>query len=233
MNFTLHFGRLLFAALLPLVSLQAVELRFLNWEGQEDALKFTSDGTTVAISADENALSPSYHFEETGPLVLFKEVPDEGRTRRVTVATLAVPRGLTHAVVLLTAGDKTLTTYSGLWIDDSPTARPVGTVLLLNRSQHPLAFKMDETEFTLAPKAMHQLPVSADVKRIVVKADAEVAGRWEPVIGNPLPVRPGVRVLLLLRDGRPQPGIKTNLVDMLSFYDFPPAQPVTPAASLQ
>ena len=62
---------------------------------------------------------------------------------------------------------------------------------MLNRSQHPLAFTIDVSEFTLAPKAMHQLPFSPEVKRIVVKAEAEVAGRREAVIGNPLPVRPG------------------------------------------
>lgn len=231
MNFTARFTRWLFFALMPLAALRAVELRFLNLEGHENALKFTSKGKTVAITADENSLSPIYHFEGPGALELFKEIVVDGKTTRVPSATLAVPTELTHAVVLLIAGNASSSNYSGVWIDDSPVTRPAGTVLLLNRSRHPLSFKIDEAEFTLVPKATHQLPFSSTVKRVAVKADAEVAGRWESVIGNPLPVRPGVRVLLLLRDGRPQPGMPTNLVDMVSFYDFPPAQPGSPVSS--
>lgn len=231
MKLTLCFFRLLVLALLPLATLHALELRFLNWEGQAEALAFTSQGKTVAITADENSLSPVYRFEDGGPLELFREIVADGKTTRVAAATLPVPPGLTHAVILLIADGKPSATYSAVWIDDSLVTRPAGTVLVLNRSRHRLSFRMDTAEFTLAPKAMHQLPFSPAVKRIAVKADAEVAGHWERVIGNPLPVRPGVRVLLLLRDGRAQQGMPTNLVDMVSFYDLPPAQPGTPVSS--
>lgn len=214
-----------------LVSARAVELRFLSVEGEERALKFTNKGATVDVSADENSLSPVYLFEESGPLVLFKEVVKDGKTVRVTAATLAVPSGLTHAVVILAASDKSSATYSGAWIDDSSQTRPAGTILLLNRSRYPLSFKLDAEEFTLEPQGVHQMPFSQDINRIVIQADAKVADKWERVFGNPLPVRAGVRVLLLLRDGRPQAGSKTNLVDMLSFYDRPPALPEGQQAS--
>ncbi len=218
-------------ALVALGSARAVELRFLNVEGQEYALKFTNKGETVAITADENSLSPVYHFEGSGPLVLFKEIVTDGKTMRVTAATLEVPAGFTHGLVVLTADDKSLATYSGTWIDDSPATRPAGTILLLNHSRYPLSFKIDAEEFTLAPKDVHQMPFAQDVNRIVVKAEAKVAGKWERVFGNPLPVRAGVRVVLLLRDGRPQPGSNPNIVDMLSFYDRPPATPETTPSS--
>lgn len=219
--------------LVPLASTHAVELRFLNVEGDESALKFTNKGEVVAISVSENTLSPVYQFGETGPLVLFKEVVTDGKIVRVTAATLEVPSDLTHALFVLSATDKTLATYSGAVIDDSPMTRPAGTILLLNGSRHPLSFKLDAEEFTLAPRGVHQMPFSQDINRIAVQADAKVAGKWERVFGNPLPVRAGVRVLLLLRDGRPQIGSKTNLVDMLSFYDRPPAVGATPQTSTQ
>jgi len=218
--------RLMFAALFVLAAgnpLGAVELRFLAVEGEEAALKFMNKGGAVAINADENTLSPVYPFDGAAPLVLFKETVREGKTVRETAATLEVPSGLTHALVVLTATDKTLATYSGVVIDDSPATRPAGTILLLNRSRLPLSFKLDAEEFTLAPQGVRQMPFPRDINRIVVQADAKVADKWERIFGNPLPVRAGVRVLLLLRDGRPQPGAKTNLVDMLSFYDRPPA----------
>ena len=236
MNNLPRVSRLLAATLLmlaPLVSSRAVELRFLNVEGEESALKFTNKGETVAIRASENTLSPVYQFGDTGPLVLFKEVVIEGKIVRVTAATLEVPSDLTHVLVVLTATDKTLATYSGSVIDDSPVTRPAGTILLLNRSGYPLSFKLDAEEFTLEPKGVHQMPFSQDINRIVVQADAKVADKWERIFGNPLPVRAGVRVLLLLRDGRPQIGSKTNLVDMLSFYDRPPVSAEAPQPSTQ
>jgi hypothetical protein len=236
MNNTHFFCRLVAYALMAVTSLapvRAIEVRFLNVEGEEHALKFTTKGETVAITADENAISPVYLFGDAGPLVLFKEVVSDGKKVRVTAATLDVPSELTHVLVVLNATDKTLTTYAGALIDDSPTTRPVGTILLLNRSRYPLSFKLDAEEFTLAPKGVHQMPFSQDINRIVVQADAKVADKWERVFGNPLPVRSGVRVLLLLRDGRPQIGSKTNLVDMLSFYDHPAVPPVTPESAPQ
>ena len=219
--------------LAPQVSSHAVEVRFLSVEGMDHVLKFTNKGDAIAITADENAISPVYEFEGAGPLVLFKEIVVDGKTVRATAATLEVPPDLTHVLVVLTATDKALTTYSGVVIDDSPATRPAGTILLLNRSRYPLSFKLDAEAFTLEPKSVHQMPFSQDINRIVVQADAKVADKWERVFGNPLPVRAGVRVLLLLRDGRPQMGAKTNLVDMLSFYDRPPAVTGAPQSSSQ
>ncbi|HSH95735.1 MAG TPA: hypothetical protein VK968_16445 [Roseimicrobium sp.] len=222
-----------FFVLVSWVSVSAVELRFLNVEGVEPALKFMNKGETVAVTADENAISPVYKLDEAGALMLFKEVVADGKTVRVTAATLEIPTDLTHALVVLNATDKTLATYSGVVLDDAPTTRPAGTILLLNRSRYPLSFKLDAEEFILEPKGVHQMPFSQDIKRIVVQADAKVADKWERVFGNPLPVRAGVRVLLLLRDGRPQPGNQTNIVDMLSFYDRPPAVTGAPQSPTQ
>jgi hypothetical protein len=215
------------AILLPLAAARAVEVRFLNVDGPEYALKFTNAGKSVGITADDNAFSAAYPFSGKGPLVLFKETTVDKKTARVTAATIELPRELTHALVVLTAVDKSLATYSGTVIDDSPVTRPAGTILLLNSSRHPLSFKLDAEEFTLAPKGVRQMPFSQDINRIVVQADALVDGNWTRVFGNPLPVRSGVRVLLLLRDGRAQPGSNPNIVDMLSFYDHPAALPDT------
>lgn len=232
MNTVPGFYRLLAVSLLTLASARAVELRFLNVEGEDSALKFSNQGQTVAVNANETALSPVYTFNDAGPMVLFKEVVTGGKSVRTTAATLEIPAGLTHALVVLSATDKALATYSGALIDDAPSTRPAGTILLLNHSRHPLSFKLDAEEFTLAPKAVHQMPFSQDINRIVVQADANVAGKWERVFSNPLAVRAGVRVLLLLRDGRPQPGSNPNIVDMLSFYDRPQALPEpAPAAT--
>jgi hypothetical protein len=60
-----------------------------------------------------------------------------------------------------------------------------------------------------------------------------VNGRTEIIAGNPVPMRPGLRLLLVLRDGRPATGRTTNIVDILSFYDRPPVSPEFPPVSTQ
>jgi len=210
---------------------RAIELRFINWDGDEASLKFINKGKVVALHASESSLSAIYTFEGAGPLVLFKDVVVDGKTVRQTAATLAVPPGLTHAIVVLAATDATLNTYAGVWIDDSPAVRSAGTVRLVNLSNHSVAFKVDVAEFTIAPSENHQVPVRAGVRRILMQAAAQVDGKWKVVANNPLPVRNGLRLLVLLRDGRPQEGSEVNIVDLLSFYDQPPAIPGPKMAS--
>ncbi|MET0262348.1 MAG: hypothetical protein ABW223_05580, partial [Rariglobus sp.] len=89
--------------LISISSMSAVELRFVNWDGEEADLKFTNKGKTVTIRAAESTLSPVYSFDGPGPLVLFKEAMVEGKTVRQTAATLSVPPGLTHAIVVVAA----------------------------------------------------------------------------------------------------------------------------------
>ncbi len=217
-----HFAILPLLLLLP-ASAHAVELRFLVGEGTEDAFKFIDGGRTVSIHVDESSLSKPYSFTGPGPLVLFKDVARAGKTQRETAARLAVPAGLTHAIAILVADQPG--TYASLCIDDSPATRQAGTLRMVNLSHHAVTFKLGTADFTVAPGENHQLAAPSDSTRVVLHAETEVNGRTEIVAGNPIPMRPGLRLLLVLRDGRPGPGRKTNIVDVLSFYDRPPVQP--------
>lgn len=213
-----------------LAQAKAIELRFISWEGEDSALKYTNKGKTVTIHAAESSFSPVYKFEGAGPLVLFKEVEVEGKIVRQTAATLQVPAGLTHAIVVVAATDAAMTTYAGMWIDDAPDARPAGTIRLVNFSTHSVSFKIDTSEFTIAPAGTQQVPVKTNVRRILMQAATQVNGQWKVVANNPLPVRSSLRLLLLMRDGRPQEGSEPNIVDLLSFYDLPPPLPDKAAA---
>lgn len=230
MKFT-HLVTLCVITFSTFASARAIELRFINWDGDEAALKFTNKGKTTTICAAESSLSPVYTFDGAGPLVLFKEILVEGKTVRQTAATLNVPASLTHAIIIVAATDASLSTYAGVWIDDAPASRPSGTMRLVNLSNHTVSFKVDVAEFTMAPSENHQLPVRTDARRILMQAATQVDGQWKVVANNPLPVRNGLRLLVLLRDGRPQEGSEVNIVDLLSFYDQPPALPGTPVAS--
>lgn len=213
------------AVLAILTPARAIEIRFINWDGDAADLKFLNKGKAVGIHASESSLSPVFNYDGTGPLVLFKEIVVEGKTVRRPAATLAVPAGLTHGIVVLAATDATLETYAGVWIDDSPERRPAGSVRMVNLSSHLVSFKVDTAEFSVAPSGDYQVPVRANVRRVLMQAATQVDGRWKVVANNPLPVRNGLRLLVLLRDGRPQEGSEVNVVDLLSFYDLPPALP--------
>lgn len=224
-----HLVTLAVTTFATLASAHALELRFINWDGEESALKFSNKGKTTTIIAAEGSLSPTYTFEGAGPLVLFKEVVIEGKIVRQPAATLTVPAGLTHAIVIIAATDAAMSTYAGVWVDDSPESRPAGTLRMLNLSNHSVAFKVAASEFTIAPTENRQIPLPSDVRRMLMQAATQVDGKWKIVFNNPMPVRSGLRLLILLRDGRPQEGSETNIVDMLSFYDVPPLpeKPVT------
>lgn len=210
---------------LALASARAVEVRFINWDGDASDLKFTNKGKTITVRAAESSLSPVYVFDGPGPLVLFKEAVVEGAVVRQTAATLEVPAGMTHGIVVLAATDAEANAYAGVWIDDAPEVRPKDSIRLVNLSSHTLAFKVDATEFMLAPSGNHQIPVRSNTRRVLMQAATKVEGQWKIVANNPLPVRSGLRVLVLLRNGRAQEGSEVNIVDLLSFYDLPPELP--------
>lgn len=222
---------LLFASFGLATCVSAVELRFLMSEGSEEALKFIENGKTVSIRADENTFSDTYTFTGEGPLVLFKEVVRDGKTERETAARVTIPAGLTHAIIILT--DEKPAGYVGTCLDDSPVSRHAGTVRAVNLSRHKVTFKMGTAVFIVAPGENHQVLFPPETDRMVMRAETEVNGRTELIAGNPVPLRPGLRVLLVLRDGRPGAGRTTNLVDMLSFYDRPPPVTTTPQTSTQ
>ena len=209
----------------------ALEFRVLVWDGSESALKYAANGKTIGISGTENDLSPVYRFTGAGPLVLFKEVKQEEKTVRETAATLPLPPGLTHAILILAATDAAQKTYSGMWINDAPDSRPAETIQFVNLSSYPTALKFGEQEFSIPSGGNHQVRFDAAQECIVLRGAANVNDKWELFSGNPIPVRAGLRLLMVLRNGRPASGRSTAVVDMISFYDIPPARPGTPVAS--
>jgi hypothetical protein len=209
----------------------ALEFRVLVWEGSESALKYTANGKTINISGTENDLSPVYRFTGAGPLVLFKEVQQEGKTIRETAATLPLPIGVTHAILILAPADASQKSYLGMWINDAPDSRPAETIQFVNLSSYPTTFKFGDQDFSIAPGANHQVRFDAALERIVLRGAAYVGDKWELFSGNPVPVRAGLRLLMVLRNGRPAPGRSTAVVDMVSFYDRPPAIPGAPATA--
>ncbi|GHC03579.1 hypothetical protein [Cerasicoccus arenae] len=215
--------RLIFTVLLftPLCGL-ALSLRFISLNGSiHDDLYIVSGKNKVYIRADENVFSSIYDYDEENMLSLYRDVPDEkGVLHRKKVLGLSLPTDLEQGLVILNRNPAEDVT--AICLPDSSISRPEETVFVINLSNVDLAFRLSEEDFQLSPGQSHHLNFDTERQRVVISLAAHTDDKWSLIFSNPIALRPGLRVLLLLRDGRPVPGRDKVIVDMLSFYDRPP-----------
>ncbi|MDF3058001.1 MAG: hypothetical protein K0R17_2216 [Rariglobus sp.] len=215
---------ILFCAIAILASTSsALEFRLLSWAGTIDDLKYANGQKPVEIVAWDSALSPKYQLTGAGPLVLFREIKQEEKTIRVPVATLPPPTGSTHAILLLSATDASNQAYTAVWIDDSPEVRKAQTITYYNLSSYPVLIKLGTEEISLAPQAMSIRATDPAFERLALKVAAQTEAGWEIVASRSHAIRPGLRTLVILRDGRTQGNGLKDRIDFLSFNDKPPA----------
>lgn len=210
---------------------QALEFRVLSWSGPIDDLKYTNNGQVVDLVAWDSVLSPRYQHSSSSPLVLFREIQQEGKKHREAVATVSPPEGFTHAILMLAAADSAKTTYSVIWLNDSPNVRKAQTITYQNFSSYPVAIKLGKEAISLAPQEAVTRPTDPAFDRLPLKIAAQTPTGWETVAGTSQPIRPGLRTLVILRDGRAKTEEgDTDLIDLLAFNDLPPPEPTTVAS---
>ncbi len=209
----------------------ALEFRLLSWGGSIDNLKYANGQNSIDVVAWDSALSPPYTFTGTGPLVFFREVLVEDKTVRIPVATLPPPEGFTHAIILMAATDSSGQAYTAIWLNDSPEVRKAQTITYRNLSSYPVMIKLGTEEIPIDPKETLTRTTDPTLQRLPLKIAAQTAAGWTIITSSAQPIRPGLRTLVLLRDGRMQPsGIKA-LVDYLAFNDMPPPPKSSDAAA--
>jgi hypothetical protein len=220
---TTRFAFVLFCAITLFSPCSAtLEFRLISWAGTIEDLKYANGQKSVDVVAWDSVLSPKYQFTGAGPLVLFREIQLEDKTVREPVASLTPPAGFTHAILLLAPTDATKKTYTARWINDSPEVRQAQTITYENLSSYPVAIKLGEEKLTIAPQETLSRPTNPAFRRLALQIAAQTEKGWELVVSQSQPIRPGLRTLVLLRDGRPGPdGIKERL-DYLTFSDLPP-----------
>ncbi|MFA6287036.1 MAG: hypothetical protein WC661_06575 [Opitutaceae bacterium] len=197
----------------------ALDFRILNWDGNDLDLKYQHKSEKISLYTFEGALSPFYHYSEAKPLTLFKEKMIKEEVVKVPAMTTEVPAGLTQAILLIVPTSPDRSSYTALWIDDSPLIRPAGTLEFRNLSKHSVALQVAGQEMNLVPQAVQQLKFDPALKRVAFKAAVQIGAEWKLVTANPVPVRPNYRALIILRDARPS---ETAAVQIISFYDRPP-----------
>lgn len=243
------------AALLGLLALatpaHAVKFRVLGWSASDVNLQFEADQKATELAIYTENLSPFYEYKAGGPLVLYKMVEHEGKPRKQPSCTVVIPPEARQGIIILVPGDDAKAAsrkvqpnhlglvseapviYDYLWLDDSPAARPSGTLEFRNFTRRPIALQIEQKQILLAPQAREQVPLVKGAKRMAFKAATQVGGAWRIFASNPLPTRNPDRMLVILRD-RPArnpagPAAGEPDIQMLSLYDWPPPPPADSA----
>lgn len=226
MNLRASIGLLLFTVCLLPSAARALEFRVLSWSGAIHDLTLNQGPGTenLVLKASEDLLSSPYRVKSERALLLYR-APARPETQEPTlVATLPLPEGMTHAILVLAPTPGNGGGYTGLWIDDSPEARPVNTIAMHNLSARPLALKVADTQLELAPAGRHLHTFRERDRAVIIQAAMFNNGRWERVISGPQPVKPGFRILMILREGRRLSDGSFTPIDRITFYDYLPPE---------
>jgi len=126
--------------------------------------------------------------------------------------------------------------YDYIWFDDSPEARPSGTIEFRNLSRSPIALQIDQSQLMLAPQAKAQVPLTPGAKRMPFRAAAQINGQWKIFRSNPLSTRSPDRMLVILRDAagaHEEAGSdREPNIAMISLFDWPAPSPAPAAGAM-
>lgn len=89
---------------------------------------------------------------------------------------------------------------------------------------------MGTVERVIPPNLGHIQATDPAIDGFMFKAAAQTQTGWQIITSTTQPVRPGLRTLVLLRDGRPDYRGHKELIDLIKFNDYPPP-PATSVAS--
>src|SRR5690606_8237308 len=109
--------------------------------------------------------------------------------------------------------------YDGDWIADDARSSPPGTLRFLNYTRRALALRTSGDPWMQSPGEARQVEFDPARRAVSILVAAESGDQWRRVIIVSRPVRPGHRLLVLLRDGRPSPGLDPEPVELQVFYD--------------
>ncbi len=140
-----------------------------------------------------------FRYSGAQELVFFVEMPGENGAppRRIERARVTLPE--LSSEVLLMLGEKG--GRMGMTaIDITPTQFPAGTMMVLNYTPAPVAFKIGATEGVAHPQKpalFGPFPVAGG--NLSYMAAIQVEGGWKMITQNSYPIRPNMRFVLLLR----------------------------------
>ncbi|MFA6960691.1 MAG: hypothetical protein WC205_08080 [Opitutaceae bacterium] len=189
----------------------------LSWSGSPSGLYLSvgPGSPPVPLRAAEDVLSPVCHAPDGSPLRLLDSLAAEAEP----LATLSPPPGLKRAILVLAPNPAAGDAYVGVWLDDSPEARPGNSITLHNLASMPVALGVGSEQAILRPGDHQVWRFSATERALMIQAAIPRGDGWERVVSTPQPVKDGFRILIILRDGRRADG-RMDALDLVTLYDY-------------
>lgn len=207
---------------LPSLTAQTLEFRVLSWSGAPANLHLarSAGAEPILLKAAEDVLSPVYRVQGASPLRLFGSPADAASPEAEPLAVIPQPAGLVRAILVLAPNPAAAGSYVGMWLDDSPEARPDDSITLHNLSSSPVALRIGSEQARLDSRQHHTYRFSASERSVMIQAAVPRGDQWERIVSDPQPVKRGFRILVILRDGRRQAGGEISALDRVTFYDY-------------
>lgn len=210
----------------------ALEFRMLSWSGSMQDLAYENQGRLAPITAEERSLSPVYTLRAGAPLRLHRvSAATAGADRREPELESLPPAEMTKAILLLMR-DASTGGLSAFWIDDDEKSHPKGSLAFINFSGSAITLRADGDIYSIPASETRLHPfATAGMADVRVLAAIQRAGEDAKAVAScTLRVHPDYKILMLFREGRPDPGsLNPNYiatpVEFLLFYDYVPPPP--------
>lgn len=221
----------------PPVSAPGMSVRLMSWEGELSDL-LIADGTAfLPARAGEFILGRAVFLNRRTPTMrVFREQTVEGAKRKLPVADVPLPEGTSSVLVMLApAPAGSPFPIQGRALDQSLEVHPLNTVRIVNFSNRTLALRVGEKTAVSPPGADDRFPFPAGgAPQVPVEVAVNTPEGWQSVQRSLQPAPAGRRILVVVRDGRPDlsiqdPALRTKPVDAVFLIDRAPPAPVTVA----
>jgi len=159
-----------------------------------------SDSEVTRVRAAEGRLSRSYAYRGTNPIVFFRKVKLGEEVRREILGEVHVEKGLGRVLLLFLPTRESSGAYRILPLENSLERVPSGRALIYNFTRGPLACRIGDRDFILAPGTYERLSLSRveDFTLPVHLATQSEPGEWEAIHRQDVIVNPESSLLFLI-----------------------------------
>jgi hypothetical protein len=215
-------------------SSSGMSIRLMSWDGSLTDLWVADGGSYLPVKAGEFVLGRALLLErKTSSLRFFKDRIVDGVARKQRVADVSLPSGTASALVVLApTPEGSPLPYQGRALDQSLEAHPLNTMRVVNFSNLKLALKVGGATAVILPSGEEGFPFPSDGPlSITVEVAVGTTDGWTMVQRSLQPAPPGRRILVIVRDGRPDysiqdPALRTKPVDVIFLIDRAPPAPM-------
>lgn len=176
-------------------------------------LLYDSGKKPVSVGTRYVNLSEPYERQDTGPLVLHREVapvPPETKPTKLPVVTAPLGKDSLYLMILIgahpdpTTPTATTSSITTCIVDDSWEAHPVDTVRIFNFSRRRVAVQIEDVATELSHTESRVFPYPKNKGMIRLKVATLESTGWKLRSTTPQGIIPGTRSNIFIEDFKPE-----------------------------